>query len=120
MAPSLAASLLTDTRRSTVDSGTREDIDAGHKATRFAALNDLPKLEVLVKRSASATFTSTSRYLETCLDEVTRDGVFPFHAFLELPSAEYTKAVNSFFTGACKALLEAGDFEMDSETSKGA
>ena len=29
-------------------------------------LNDLPKLEVLVKRSASATCTSTSRCLESC------------------------------------------------------
>ena len=38
----------------------------GHKATPFAALNDLPKLEVLVKRSASATCTSTSRCLESC------------------------------------------------------
>ena len=35
-------------------------------------------------------------------------------AFLELLSAEHPKVVNSF-TGASEALLEAGDYEVDSE-----
>ena len=39
--------------------GTREDMETRHKATPFAAFNDLPKLEVL----------STSRCLESCFLE---------------------------------------------------
>ena len=38
-------------------------------------------------------------------------------AFLELLFAEHPKAVNSF-TGASEALLEVGDFEVDSEESE--
>ena len=69
--------------------GTREDIETGHKVTHFAALNNLSKHEVLVKRAASATCTSTSRYFE------------------------------SVRQGANEALLKAGDYDVDSEVSEG-